>query len=289
MLYQIQQLCTNRAQPKKESMSLISLSLLKIALSRSDIAFPPSRRNGRKSGSAASAMVGLFLLGLLPRLVYAEQAASQQVDQAIEKYWSKIVATEAKEQGWRGTRFSHSSVEVEGSSAALPSCKQRVKATSDGGTSLAGRHRIEITCPDQPGWVIKVNSKVDVFLSAVFANQLIERGHTITADQLELQELKASRATRDFFTSVDEAVGMGAKRRIRPDQLITSRLLTMPFLVRRGQQVAITARKDGIAASTLGEALEDGQEGDVVRVRNLSSQKVIKAQVLDEGTVSSTF
>lgn len=289
MLYHIPHLCTNRAQPNKTFNPLFLLNFLKAPVRRRHSTFPPCRRKRVAGGNAVSAMVGLLMFGLLSNAVHAEQTAKQQIDQAIEQYWSKIVAAESKTEGWRASRFSHSSVEVEGHSETLPSCSQRVKATTDGGASLAGRHRLEITCPDQPGWTVKVNSKVDVFLLAVFANQLIERGHTITAEQVELKELQVGRATRGFFDNIDDAVGMGAKRRIRPDQLITSRLLTMPFLVRRGQQVEISARKDGIAATTLGEALEDGQEGDVIRVRNLSSAKVIKAQVLDEGAVSSTY
>lgn len=280
-------LSTNRAQHEKTPNHLISLVFKNCLRAVRDTLLPPCRVPRRVSGSAVSAKL-VLLLTFICSAAHAQRDADGQTDQAIEQHFNRLMATEARKEGWRDARFSHESVILEG--GEQPVCTQPLTMeAADGSQSLLGRHRLTLRCNDQDPWVVKVNTRVDVFVSAVFANQLIERGHTITADQLKLQELKLSRATRSFFSNIDDAVGMGAKRRIRPDQLITSRLLTMPLLVRRGQQVDIVARKEGIAATTLGEALEDGQQGDVVRVRNISSEKIIKAQVIDDGRVTSTF
>jgi flagella basal body P-ring formation protein FlgA len=59
--------------------------------------------------------------------------------------------------------------------------------------------------------------------------------------------------------------------------------------VRRGEPVKMIANNDGIEASASGEALADGQPGDVIRVRNTRSGKVIEAKVLEPGVVTSTF
>lgn len=53
--------------------------------------------------------------------------------------------------------------------------------------------------------------------------------------------------------------------------------------------MTIIASQDGISASATGEALANGRAGEVIRVRNLGSQKVIEAQVVEEGVVTSTF
>jgi len=104
-----------------------------------------------------------------------------------------------------------------------------------------------------------------------------------------LQEVNIGKAPRGFYNSLDEVLGQGAKRRVRAGQLIAPNLLTAPLLIRRGQQVTIVASQDGISASATGEALTNGREGEVIRVRNLGSQKVIEAQVVEEGVVTSTF
>ncbi|MGE8497061.1 MAG: flagellar basal body P-ring formation chaperone FlgA [Pseudomonas sp.] len=233
-------------------------------------------------------VVGL-VAALLPGIAQAELSASQQIDQAVERHLAQAVASEAKAQGWTKTRFTHTSTSLN-STASLPPCTQPLTVSpSDAGASLLARQRLDVRCADQPGWAVVVSSQASVFLPAVFSSQAIERGQTIGASQLTLQELEIGKASRGFFTDLDEVAGMGAKRRIRPNQALSPGLLTTPLLIKRGQQVKIMASHDGIEASTMGEALENGGLKAVIRVRNLSSGKTIEAKVLDKGVVSSTF
>lgn len=82
---------------------------------------------------------------------------------------------------------------------------------------------------------------------------------------------------------------MVAARRLRPNQVLTPVLVEGAAAVRRGDVVKIVAVAEGIEASTKGEALADGQPGDVIRVRNLSSDKTIHAKVIERGVVTSTY
>ncbi|WP_121363151.1 flagellar basal body P-ring formation chaperone FlgA, partial [Pseudomonas aeruginosa] len=52
-----------------------------------------------------------------------------------------------------------------------------------------------------------------------------------------------------------------------------------------GDQVVILARTATINVKMPGEALSDGAPGQQIRVRNLRSQRIIKARVIEPGTV----
>lgn len=239
-------------------------------------------------GSRTSARRALLLsASLLPGLLLAAPSASQQIDQAVTQYFTEVIFAEAAKQGWQGMRFSHTSSPLN-SSAQLPPCGQALQVSSDSSSAL-DRQRLTVRCNDQTGWSVVVSSQASIFLPAVFARQTIERGHTISAEQLSLQELDIGKAPRGFFNRLDQVVGMGAKRRIRANQALSPNVLATPLLVRRGQQVKILASHDGISASTLGEALENGALDAVIRVKNLSSGKTIDSKVLDAGVVTSTF
>jgi len=82
---------------------------------------------------------------------------------------------------------------------------------------------------------------------------------------------------------------MGAKRRIRANQILSPDLIDQPNAVKRGERVKIIATHDGISAAMSGEALEKGSLGDVIKVKNLSSGNTIEAKVLEVGVVTSTF
>lgn len=242
-------------------------------------------------GSILSACRALVLAGatLLPGQVHAGLTASEQIDQAITRHLHSALAAEASRQGWHGMRFSHDSTHLNDSSQ-LSACRQPLSVGASGDNpSVLARQRLEVSCADQLGWTVAVSSQANVFLLAVFASRVIERGQSIRAEQVRLQELNIGKAPRGFFNDLDAVVGQGAKRRIRANQLLSPSLLTRPTLVRRGQRVKIVANHDGIQASTLGEALENGQQDAVIRIRNLSSEKTIEAKVLEAGVVSSIF
>lgn len=227
----------------------------------------------------------VLLTGVMPGLLYAQQNAQQQIEQAIEQHLKQQLKQEAAAQGWQGARFTHTHT---ASSEGISSCSQLPQVTSNT-NSIMGRQPLSLHCPDTPAWTVKVNVEATVFVPAVFAQTVIERGDTITASQLKVEDLDISKARRGFFNDIDKVAGQGAKRRLRAGQLISPSLLAKPLLVRRGQQVKMIANQDGIAATTLGEALENGEQGAVIRVKNLRSEKVIKAQVIEAGVVLTTF
>ncbi|GLK90257.1 hypothetical protein GCM10017655_33190 [Pseudomonas turukhanskensis] len=126
-------------------------------------------------------------------------------------------------------------------------------------------------------------------MPVVFAAVVLERGQGITAADVQLQPVNIAKASRGYFNQVEQVVGLSAKRRVREGQMLSPALLTGAVLVKRGQQVEIRATQDGIQARAVGEALANGQLGDVIRVKNLGSEKTIDAKVIEPGVVTSTF
>lgn len=69
------------------------------------------------------------------------------------------------------------------------------------------------------------------------------------------------------------------------DQVITLVHLEQAEVVRKGDQVVITARSGTLSVRMPGEALSNGGLNEQIRVKNLNSQRVIKAQVMAPGQV----
>lgn len=238
------------------------------------------------SGKRTSAWAALLLL---PGLVWAQGGADEQIRQAVDRHLNDALLREAKRQGWQGARLRHDT-SLPASAARLPRCNQPLQVRDAGGnSSLLERQRLTISCADANGWTLDVTSQPSVWLPAVHAQGIIERGQTLGRDDLRLEPINIGKAQRGYFNRLEEVQGMAAKRRIRAGQTLTPSLLTQPLAVKRGQPVKIVASHDGIEASTSGEALGDGQPGEVIRVRNVRSGKVIDAQVVEEGVVTSTF
>ncbi len=79
------------------------------------------------------------------------------------------------------------------------------------------------------------------------------------------------------------------KRRIRDLQPISPAQLDQPIMVDRGQRVVMIAEQDGIEARTMGEAMKKGRKGDMIKVKNESSQRVVSAVVDNMGVVRMLY
>ena len=211
-----------------------------------------------------------------------------QIERAIDAYLGQALKLEAARQGWQGARITHDS-SLPASVADLAPCPDMPQVRASGGAALSERQRMEIRCDSAPGWSVSLTSQAQVLLPVVHAATIIDRGQPLTAADLRLEPINIGKAQRGYFNRLDDVTGKTAKRRIRAGQLLTPTLLSLPLAVRRGQPVKIVASHDGIEASTSGEALTDGQPGEVIRVRNVRSGKVIEAKVIEEGVVTSTF
>ena len=69
------------------------------------------------------------------------------------------------------------------------------------------------------------------------------------------------------------------------DQVITLVHLEQAEVISKGDQVVITARSGTLSVRMPGEALSNGRMAEQIRVKNLNSRRVIKAQVIAPGQV----
>ncbi|HVZ36622.1 MAG TPA: flagellar basal body P-ring formation chaperone FlgA, partial [Polyangiaceae bacterium] len=91
----------------------------------------------------------------------------------------------------------------------------------------------------------------------------------------------------DATSDIGAIVGQASRRAIRAGQVVASRWLVKPVLVRRGSAVDIVARNAGVEVRVAGEVQENGRRGEIVRVRNVTNGNVITARVIDEHTVET--
>lgn len=248
------------------------------------------KRHRQTGGSFASALlfaVGIALAAPLPASARAA-TLEQQARAAIDRYLTDALQREAAQRSWQEMDFAFE-LQLPSQARSLRPCPQPLQLQTGDGV-LQERQRFRLRCPvADGGWELDASAQVRILLPLLHADTVIERGQRLSVADLALQPHDVTRARRGYYTRPDDVIGLVAKRRIRPGQLITPSLLDQPPAVQRGQPIKIVASRDGIQASTMGEALADGQIGDLIRVRNTSSNKVIDAKVIAPGVVSSVF
>ncbi|KEA26734.1 flagellar basal body P-ring biosynthesis protein FlgA, partial [Pseudomonas aeruginosa C2773C] len=102
---------------------------------------------------------------------------------------------------------------------------------------------------------------------------------------IALVERDVGLLTQGYLTDPARVVGQKLRRPVVNDQVLAPVFLEQAEAVRKGDQVVILARTATINVKMPGEALSDGAPGQQIRVRNLRSQRIIKARVIEPGTV----
>jgi flagella basal body P-ring formation protein FlgA len=111
------------------------------------------------------------------------------------------------------------------------------------------------------------------------------RGDVIGQGDLVTAKVAVNLIGRDTLTDAKDIIGLEPTRPLMPGMPIRSQDVRPPVLVAKNSLVTIVLRRAGMELTVQGKALDEGGKGDMVRVMNTKSQRVLEAQVDGPGTV----
>jgi flagella basal body P-ring formation protein FlgA len=120
---------------------------------------------------------------------------------------------------------------------------------------------------------------------AIVPVRTIARGDIVRAGDLTIERRSKAEVTGDVIAANDEAVGRAARQVLRPGLPVRRADLVKPDLIRRDDSVALVYDAPGIMLTTRGKAIESGGEGDVIKVLNAQTNRVLQGVVTAPGRV----
>ena len=113
----------------------------------------------------------------------------------------------------------------------------------------------------------------------------VAQGEIITPDAVSRTQVQVTQPLRQVATQPEDVIGKHARRSLAGNTPLSTQDVTAVPVVHRGDIVSIVLESPLIKVSTPGEALEAGKPGDTIRVKNTSSNREVRAQVIDKQTV----
>lgn len=104
-------------------------------------------------------------------------------------------------------------------------------------------------------------------------------GEVISEQDIDFDQMRETRVPRTAITDAGQLIGMSVRRYVRAGQTVSASQVSEPLAIRKGDVVTILLETPNMVLSARGRALEDGAVGDVIRVSNLSSRRLIDAAV----------
>ncbi len=121
------------------------------------------------------------------------------------------------------------------------------------------------------------------------ATENIRAGERITPANARIETVRVDRRPLRVWRSPygeTAATAVDAGRQITPGMI---RDASAQIALRRGQAVTLKIETKLYVVTATGEAMENGRVGDLIKVRNARSERIVHARVMPDGTVEPLF
>jgi flagella basal body P-ring formation protein FlgA len=133
----------------------------------------------------------------------------------------------------------------------------------------------------------KVGLKFDVKLyrQVAVAARDVNAHEIFTDDSLRYERMDTGQLPAGFVTNKNKILGLMARRQITPGMVVTDSMVNKPVFVKRGNLITLLAHIGSMEVTSSGQAMQDGTEGQLIRVLNVNSNKAVFGRVINESTV----
>ena len=167
----------------------------------------------------------------------------------------------------------------------LKECDEPLEAFQPAGGRPLGNTTVGVRCPGTQPWTLYVPVKVSIHETVVVAARPLSKGMIVKEQDVKLLEKDLAKIRSGYFQDLSEVIGKQVSRTVSMGAAITTSVVKPQIQIKRGQQIRLVAGSHGLKVQMAGEALADGATGEYIRVRNLSTQKIIEGVVQSATTV----
>lgn len=228
----------------------------------------------------------LLALGYNPQVLAAVTTTEQLIGTA-ETFLEQAVSDYLQRSGIQG-RYEIQINRLD-PRLRMPLCDKELTATLESPVQPIGRVTLRVCCDGSGPWTVFVPGQVQLYREVVTALRPLKRDNVLSEMDVTLAERDVSLLNQGYLSSLQQAIGKKLTRPLLPDQILAPMHVEQAEVIRRADHVIISARSGGINVRMPGEALSDGAMGEQINVRNLSSQRVIKARVTGPGQVEAAM
>ena len=168
----------------------------------------------------------------------------------------------------------------------LKPCSHDLKINFTRADRIMGNTSLTISCENPVNWQIHLPVRVDIFDDVLVSKTPLVKGQLIDANNVKLKKMKVSSLFNGYFREIVALTGLQAKRNLARNSILTSANLQPRKLVRSGQRVIIVLNLKGLEVKSSGQALQSASLGQLIKVKNTQSNKIVEGVVTADGQIT---
>jgi flagella basal body P-ring formation protein FlgA len=131
-----------------------------------------------------------------------------------------------------------------------------------------------------------IGGKIHQLVEVPVLTKAMRSGDVISVNDIQYIDMRANAVSASTLVSTESLVGQTPRRGVPAMRPLAAGDLTAPVAVKKGEIVTMTLESGQMQLTAQGRALDNGAEGEVVRIMNTSSNQVIEGVVKGLRTVS---
>jgi len=131
---------------------------------------------------------------------------------------------------------------------------------------------------------MSVKGRVEALAPVVVATSKLQKGTVLTPGNLALAVKDLSEIAAAGL-DINQFIGKRLKRSLRPGAPVYTTMVEACPIIQRGERVKIVINHGSMHLSTMGIARNNGRQDQMIRVQNISSNKIVYCRVAAPGLV----
>ncbi len=173
----------------------------------------------------------------------------------------------------------------------LPAGRLSYRVETNGKEDFLGRTllALHLYVDGKPVRKLWVNATICVETDVVTVVRPLGKHQHVELADLSVERRDLAKLPKDTIRSMEEALGHRTTRMIYPNTILQSSMIVTPPLVKRGDIVKIVASSGPMTITATGMVKNQGRRGDLVRVVNMDSNRMVTARVTGSNAVLVEF
>jgi flagella basal body P-ring formation protein FlgA len=144
---------------------------------------------------------------------------------------------------------------------------------------IPGARTLAVKLLDDDGRQFTKQIKVNWYQPVVYSPSPLAKNTPIDAASLQTRIGRTGMMVT-LFSSPEQLVGAAARKPVSAFSAIETGDISQNGFVRAGSTVTMVARMNGLGIEVKGIAMQRGGMGDIIKVKNLSSRKILRARII---------
>jgi flagella basal body P-ring formation protein FlgA len=126
---------------------------------------------------------------------------------------------------------------------------------------------------------VKLVGRYDEMMQVPVLKRRLQSGDIISQDDIEWEAQPANHIRKNTIADSSQLIGKSPKRMVSEHRPIRTDEIAGPLLINKGARITLMYKSNALEIKTLGEAIDNGAKGDVIRVKNITSKSIIQGTV----------